>query len=216
MHTLVVVSHPYEGSFCHALAHAAERGARRTGTVDLVDLDATGFDPVMHRADLAAWRDHRALDPQVRELQDLVDRTDHLVLVHPVWWETAPAVMKGFHDKLLVPGWAYEDGPLGLPRGRFERLRRVTVATTMATPGPAYRWVFGNTVHKASVRGVWQKMGVRAHWLSHPRVAEVSPARRARWLSRIEDHAAGVRLPDPVPGRTPRRAARDAAAARAA
>lgn len=196
MRTTIVVNHPYEGSFCHALAHAAERGARRAGhETELVDLDALGFDPVMRRADLAAWREHRTLDPQVRDLQDRIDATDHLVLVHPVWWETAPAVMKGFYDKVLVPGWAYDDGLLGLPRGRFARLRRVTVATTMATPGPAYRWVFGNTAHKASVRGVWQKMGVPARWLSHPRVAEVSPARRDGWLARIEARAADVRLP---------------------
>lgn len=196
MRTTIVVNHPYEGSFCHALAHAAERGARRAGhETEILDLDALGFDPVMRRADLAAWREHRTLDPQVRDLQGRIDATDHLVLVHPVWWETAPAVMKGFYDKVLVPGWAYDDGLLGLPRGRFARLRRVTVATTMATPGPAYRWVFGNTAHKASVRGVWQKMGVPARWLSHPRVAEVSPARRDGWLARIEARAADVRLP---------------------
>ncbi|GCD20105.1 NAD(P)H-dependent oxidoreductase [Cellulomonas algicola] len=194
MRTTVVVNHPYEGSFCHALAHAAERGARRAGhEAEVLDLDALGFDPVMRRTDLAAWREHRTVDPLVLDLQARIDATDHLVLVHPVWWETAPAVMKGFYDKVLVPGWAYDDGILGLPRARFGRLRRVTVATTMTTPGPAYRWLFGNTVQKASVRGVWQKMGVPARWLSHPRVADVSPARRDRWLVRIEDRVAGVR-----------------------
>lgn len=195
MRTMVVVNHPYEGSFCHALAHAAATGARRAGhDVDVLDLDATGFDPVMRRADLGAWRARTTLDPVVVDLQRRIDAADHLVLVHPVWWETAPAVMKGFYDKVLVPGWAYEDGPLGLPRGRFARLQRVTVATTMTTPGPAYRWVFGNTAQKASVRGVWRKMGVPARWLSHPRVADVSPERRERWLTRIEDRVAGVRL----------------------
>ncbi|KQR16614.1 hypothetical protein ASF78_04400 [Cellulomonas sp. Leaf334] len=195
MRTMVVVNHPYEGSFCHALADAAVQGARRAGReVDLLDLDASGFDPVMRRADLAAWRAHTTIDPVVADLQRRIDAADHLVLVHPVWWETAPAVMKGFIDKVLVPGWAYDDGILGLPRARFVRLQRVTVATTMATPGPAYRWVFGNTAQKASVRGVWHKMGVPARWLSHPRVAEVSPQRRARWLTRMEDRVAGVRL----------------------
>ncbi|MDQ0373332.1 NAD(P)H-dependent oxidoreductase [Cellulomonas humilata] len=195
MRTMVIVNHPYEGSFCHALADAAAQGARRAGRdVDLLDLDASGFDPVMRRADLAAWREHTTIDPVVADLQRRIDAADHLVLVHPVWWETAPAVMKGFIDKVLVPGWAYEDGAFGLPRGRFVRLQRVTVATTMATPGPAYRWLFGNTAQKASVRGVWQKMGVPARWLSHPRVAEVSPQRRERWLARMEDRVAGVRL----------------------
>ena len=135
--------------------------------MDLLDLDASGFDPVMRRADLAAWRGRTTIDPVVADLQRRIDAADHLVLVHPVWWETAPAVMKGFIDKVLVPGWAYDDGAFGLPRGRFVRLQRVTVATTMSTPGPAYRWLFGNTAQKASVRGVWQKMGVPARWLSH-------------------------------------------------
>ena len=130
----------------------------------------------------------------VVDLQHRIDATDQLVLVHPVWWETAPAMMTGFLDTVLVPGWAYEDGPFGLPRGQFARLQRVTAATTMSTPGPAYGWLFGNTVQKASVRGGWHKMGVPARWLSHPRVAEVSPQRRERWLARIEDRVAVARL----------------------
>ena len=63
----------------------------------------------------AAWRDHTTIDPVVADLQRRIDAADHLVLVHPVWWETAPAVMKGFIDKVLVPGWAYEDGAFGGP-----------------------------------------------------------------------------------------------------
>ena len=42
----------------------------------------------MRRADLAAWRDRTTIDPVVADLQRRIDAADHLVLVHPVWWET--------------------------------------------------------------------------------------------------------------------------------
>ena len=65
MRTMVIVNHPYEGSFCHALADAAAQGHGGPGReVDLLDLDASGFDPVMRRADLAAWRDRTTHRPR--------------------------------------------------------------------------------------------------------------------------------------------------------
>lgn len=94
-HTVIVTSHPYEGSFCHALMVAAKTGAEQAGnTVDVIDLEADGFDPVMHSADLIGFLKHKAQDPQALDYIGRVKAADHLILVFPIWWELMPAMMK--------------------------------------------------------------------------------------------------------------------------
>jgi NAD(P)H dehydrogenase (quinone) len=196
MRVLLVIDHPYEGSYSRALATAAIRGAETAGhDVDVIDLDRDDFDPVMRRADLGAWREGRTVDPQVADYQERLVIADHLVLVHPVWWEVVPARLKGFFDKVLVPGYAYTESRIGTLQGLLG-LSGVTLVTTMTTPGPLYRLWFGAPVHRVVARGVFGQLGVRqVRWVNHPRVAEVSPARRDRWLADLERRFAA--LPEP-------------------
>ncbi|QDW63837.1 NAD(P)H-dependent oxidoreductase [Oerskovia sp. KBS0722] len=207
---LIVIDHPYEGSYSRALAAAAIRGATSAGhDVDVIDLDLDDFDPVVRRADLGAWREGRTVDPRAAEYQDRLAAADHLVLVHPVWWEVMPARLKGFFDKVLVPGFAYTESQVGTLQGLLG-LSGVTLVTTMTTPGPLYRLWFGAPVHRVVARGVFGQLGVpRVRWVNHPRVAEISPARRARWLTALERRFAS--LPEPS-GRARERAARRNAA----
>ena len=196
MRVLLVIDHPYEGSYSRALAAAAIRGATTAGhEVDVIDLDLDDFDPVVRRADLGAWREGRTVDPQAAGYQERLAAADHLVLVHPVWWEVMPARLKGFFDKVLVPGFAYTENRVGALRGLLG-LSGVTLVTTMTTPGPLYRTWFGAPVQRVVARGVFGQLGVRrVRWVNHSRVAQVSPARRERWLSRLERLAAD--LPEP-------------------
>ncbi|MDF2848838.1 MAG: dehydrogenase [Oerskovia sp.] len=193
MRVLIVIDHPYEGSYSRALAAAAIRGATSAGhDVDVIDLDLDDFDPVVRRTDLGAWREGRTVDPLAAEYQERLAAADHLVLVHPVWWEVMPARLKGFFDKVLVPGFAY----------------------TESRVGTLYRLWFGAPVHRVVARGVFGQLGVpRVRWVNHPRVAEVSPARRARWLTALERRFAS--LPEPS-DRARERAARRTAARPAA
>lgn len=196
MRVLLVIDHPYEGSYSRALAAAAIRGAQAAGhDVDVIDLDLDDFDPVVRRADLGAWREGRTVDPRAADYQRRLAAADHLVLVHPVWWEVMPARLKGFLDKVLVPGFAYTESRIGSLQGLLG-LSGVTLVTTMTTPGPLYRLWFGAPAHRVVARGVFGQLGVRrVRWVNHPRVAEVSPARRDRWLAALERRFAA--LPEP-------------------
>lgn len=207
MRTLLVVDHPYSGAFTRALADAARRGFERAGhEVDLVDLHADGFDPVMRLDDLAAWREGRAVDPLAVDYQRRLAEADHLVLAFPVWWEVMPAMTKGFVDKVITKGFAYDQPvPGGRMRRRLTGLGGVTVLTSMATPAAAYRLVFGNPLTKALFRGTFLKIGVRnLTWLSHSNPAGHSPEQRQAMLDRVESRCAarGARQTRRVAGRS--------------
>jgi NAD(P)H dehydrogenase (quinone) len=190
MHVAIVFNHPYEGSFCSAMLAATTRGLHQAGhSVDIVHLDREGFNPVVTAADLEAFRDGAAVDPKVLELKDRLAAADHLIFIFPIWWELMPALTKGFVDKVIFPGVAYEHRDSGLVpmRPRWSKLTGITVMTTMNTPGWLYSLLFGNAIKKAFIVGTLRKIGYRnVKWLSFNQVKSASTAKRERWLQRIE------------------------------
>ncbi|WP_390410145.1 NAD(P)H-dependent oxidoreductase [Lacticaseibacillus jixiensis] len=187
--TLIVTSHPYDGSFCHALMESAKAGAQAAGnTVDVIDLEADHFDPVMHSADLIGFLKHHAQDDQAIDYIQRVKAADHLILVFPIWWELMPAMMKGFVDKVVFPGetFDYTKGGTGM-KSLLPKLQSTTIITTMNTPKSLYRWVFGNAIQRALIRGTFKKMGLKqVRWQSCNMVKGSSDAKRQGWLKAAE------------------------------
>ncbi len=110
MHLLVIMAHPADPSLTRSVASAiVDAGAALGHTVDFVDLVAEGFDPVFGPADHAAFTAAGPTPPDVRREQQRIDGADHLILVHPVYWWSMPAVLKGWIDRVFVSGWAFEE-----------------------------------------------------------------------------------------------------------
>src|SRR5690348_3085366 len=205
MNVLIVLDHPYtigsaenvphRRSFSAAVAAAAIRGARSAGhQVDLIDLAADGFSPAMTRADLAAWRQGRVVDPLVADYQRRLLAAGHLVFVFPVWWEAMPAATKGFLDRVLVKGIAFDEltNAKGNPfRNLPTRLRGVTVMSVMTTPDKAYRWWYRDPLTKIMFKGTFAKIGIRnLKWINFDRVAERTPEQREHMLRETESRFA--------------------------
>lgn len=190
MNIAIVFNHPFEGSFCNAMLSAVTRGLTRAGhQVDLLHLDRDGFNPVMTAADLKAFRDKRPVDPQALDYQRRLALADHLVFIFPVWWELMPALTKGFIDKVIFPGAAYDYSNPENTRMRplWARLKGVSILTTMNTPRWLYALLFGNALKKALVLGTFWKLGYRnVKWLSFNEVKAVPRPRRERWLEQLE------------------------------
>ncbi len=109
MRVLVLYAHPVETSFVAALHRAAVDALSQAGhEVDDCDLYPEGFDPVLSRQERI---DHHDLDLNRREIETYVGRllrADALVLVHPVWNFGYPAILKGFFDRVFLPGVSFQ------------------------------------------------------------------------------------------------------------
>jgi putative NADPH-quinone reductase len=208
MRILVVLDHPYtiasadnvphRRSFSAAVASAAICGAKSAGhEVDLIDLAADGFQPAMTREDLVAWRNGRAIDPQVLDYQRRLFAAEHLVFVFPVWWEAMPAATKGFLDRVLTKGVVYEELPKakGNPfRSRMTNLGGVSVLSIMTTPDKAYRWWFRDPLTKILFKGTFAKIGVKnLRWTNYASVTSKSPEQRDKMLRETEHAFAALR-----------------------
>lgn len=101
---LILNAHPYEASFCNAIAQMYEKGAASTGNIvqriNLRDLD---FDPILHYG----YSKRMELEPDLVRQQELIQQCNHLVIILPCWWGSMPALLKGYFDRVLLPDFAF-------------------------------------------------------------------------------------------------------------
>lgn len=127
---LVVFAHPCEESFAAALKGVVVGTLQRRGwEVDLCDLYAEGFDPVMTAEER---RGYHAVASNTKPVQAHVDRlraASALLLVHPVWNFGPPAILKGYYDRVFVPGVSFRlEG--GKVKPAMTHIRKLGVVTT--------------------------------------------------------------------------------------
>jgi putative NADPH-quinone reductase len=136
---LVILGHPSSDSFCAALSDTYVQAAKTAGhDVRLLRLDALDFDPVLHEG----YRVIQPLEPDLLQAQADILWAEHLTFVYPIWWGGIPALLKGFLDRIFLPGFAfkYREGkafPDKLLKGRTAHL-----LVTMDTPPWYYRWIY--------------------------------------------------------------------------
>lgn len=136
MRALVVHCHPVEGSFSSALRDAAIRGLSAAGHhVDLVDLGARGFDPVMKTPE---WESYVAMSGSIPdELADdvaLVREAGIIVFVYPTWWSATPAQLKGWVERVFMPTVAFSLDERNRVSPSLGNLRRIATVTTFGSP----------------------------------------------------------------------------------
>jgi putative NADPH-quinone reductase len=130
MNVLVLYAHPVETSF-HAALHRliVERLTAAGHSVDDCDLYAEDFDPRMSRAERLAYHDGRTPGGEVGRYVDRLRRAEALVLAYPVWNYGYPAILKGFFDRVFLPGVSFTmiDGE-AVPS--LHNIRKVAAITT--------------------------------------------------------------------------------------
>jgi NAD(P)H dehydrogenase (quinone) len=187
---LVVYANPDPASFGAALRDAAVAGAEDAGhQVTVLDLYAIDFDPCLssdeHRRYLDIAHDHP--DPMVRDHIDHLRRADCLVFVYPTWWSGLPAVLKGWLERVLLPGVAFRlDDRTRRVRPALTNIALLVGITTLGGP----RWErllvgdAGRRTVRRTVRAVagWR---CRTRWLSLYRLDDVAPEHRQAFLDRV-------------------------------
>lgn len=134
---LMVQGHPRSDSLCGSIAREYAAAASQVGAqVDLLDLPKLKFDPILREG----YKSEQALEPDLVKAQALIRAADHLVFVYPSWWASMPALLKGFIDRVFLPGFAFKyrkNSPLPekLLTGKTAR-----IFITMDAPGWYYRW----------------------------------------------------------------------------
>lgn len=102
---LVINGHPDKESFNYALAEAYIKGANKAGAIlSQINISELNFDPNLK----FGYRKRVELEPDLIDAIDKIKKADHIAWVFPLWWYSFPALMKGFIDRVFLPGITYQ------------------------------------------------------------------------------------------------------------
>jgi putative NADPH-quinone reductase len=185
MRALVVFAHPCEESFSAALRDAVVgRLAARGWQVDLCDLYAERFDPVLTAAERRAYHDIPGNTAPVEAHVDRLRGAEALVFVYPTWNFGMPAILKGYIDRVFLPGVSFvlKDG---LVAPGLTHIRRLAVVTSYgATPFRA--WAAGNPPKRYVTRVLrYISRPDRLRYLALYDMNRATDARRKAFLDRV-------------------------------
>lgn len=187
MRILVVFAHPVETSFNAALHETVVRTLKAKGhEVDDLDLYAEDFDPRLTREERLNYHDTEINQLPVKAYVERLQRAEALVLVFPVWNFGYPAILKGFFDRVFLPGVSFRmvDGKA------TPCLHNITkVAAVTHYGGTRLRALFaGNPPKKAIMRvlRVIVKPFAPFHYLALYDMNRVTELQRRVFLSEVE------------------------------
>lgn len=190
MQALVVIAHPCGDSFTHAAAAAAAHGLEQGGhRVDVVDLYADEFEAAMSLEERRAYEtDEPILDQQVADHAALVQRAEILVFVYPTWWSGLPAILKGWLERVMVPGVGFTfDQHSGKIKPGLDHVRRIVGVSMYGSPRP-YVTLVNDNGRRMLTRSLRMSAGWRARtsWLALYAVDGTTADERTEFLSRVE------------------------------
>lgn len=158
MKVCVVTAHPHSESLTQALAAAFCRGLEQAGhRPEPVDLYAQDFDPVVQAQEYLDWREAR-IPPAIQRYQALLQDSQGLALVYPVWWAAPPAILQGWLQRTFTQGFAFALGAQG-PQGLLRH--KVQLIANASSAGPD-----SEALYIEPLRGVLRFCGVQdIQWL---------------------------------------------------
>jgi NAD(P)H dehydrogenase (quinone) len=184
---LVLFAHPCEESFSSALHRTVVETLNGRGwDVDDCDLNAEGFSPVLTAEERRAYHDIAVNAGPVQSYVERLQRAEALILVFPVWNFGYPAILKGFLDRVFLPGVSFrlEDG---LVQPNLTHIRKLAAFTTYG--GTRWRaFLAGDPPKKSVTRAVWYvTQAEKTRYLALYDMNRATDADRARFLGRVTE-----------------------------
>ena len=181
----VIVAHPDKNSFNHAIAHAvAEEFEADGNTVFFHDLYKEKFDPILPAAEIPS---DAPLPPEIQFHCDEISTAKGIVVIHPNWWGQPPAILKGWIDRVIRPGVAYEfiegDSGEGIPNGLL-KAKFALVINTSNTSTAREKNVFGDPLESLWKKCVFELCGVTTFYRKIFSIIVASSEKdRENWLA---------------------------------
>jgi NAD(P)H dehydrogenase (quinone) len=187
MKVSVILAHPDRHSFNHAIAATTTSALSENGHhVFYHDLYQEKFPPLLTAGELL--REAR-LSPIISSHCAEIGEADGIIIVHPNWWGSPPAILKGWVDRVIRPGVAYEfnegDSGEGVPNGLL-RVRTALVFNTSNTLAEREIAVFGDpleTIWKNCIFGLCGVHNFRRRTFGV--IVTSSPGQRQSWLEEV-------------------------------
>jgi NAD(P)H dehydrogenase (quinone) len=187
---LVILGHPNNDSFCGAIANSYIEGAKAAGNdVRRIAVGDLSFDPVLRKG----YGSVLELEPDLAAAQSAIAWAQQIVFVYPIWWGAMPALLKGFIDRVFLPGFAFKYREGSHFWDRLLSGRSAHLLVTMDTPPWYFRWVFHMPGHNQMKRTILEFCGIKP--VSITSIGSIKGStlqNREGWLAQVKTYGCYV------------------------
>jgi len=181
---LIINGHPDKESFCFALAESYKKGAELTGAnCKLIHLAEIHFNLNLSKG----YRQITEPEPDLLKIQQDILDANHLVFVYPTWWGTYPALLKGFIDRTLLPGFAFKYRENSIFWDKLLKGKTARLIVTMDTPKWYNFLVYKNAGHNSMRKAVLEFCGIKPVKITaFASIKSSDDKKRKQWLNEVE------------------------------
>lgn len=181
---LIINGHPDQESFNFAIAESYKQGALSSGAeVKEIIIRELNFNPNLQ----FGYRKRTELEPDLMDAQEKIKWAEHLVLIYPVWWGSIPAIMKGFIDRVFLPGFAFQKKENSVWWDKLLKNKSARIISTLDQPAWYYRLIYRQPSHNAM-----KKLTLQFSGINPVKITTIGPIRlskddfRDKWLNKIQ------------------------------
>ncbi|MCP1300889.1 NAD(P)H-dependent oxidoreductase [Chryseobacterium sp. S0630] len=181
----IINGHPNKDSFNFGVAEAYRLGAVEAGAeVKEIVIRDLNFNPNLQ----FGYQKRMELEPDLLKAWEIIQWADHLVWIHPVWWGGFPALMKGFIDRLFLPGMAYKYRENSVWWDKLLKGKTAHIITTLDQPGWYYRLFFGRPSVNQLRKSILEYCGVKPVKVTYIGIIRNSKEeQRSKWLRKVKE-----------------------------
>jgi NAD(P)H dehydrogenase (quinone) len=181
---LIINGHPNKESLNFGLAEAYKKGALITNAeVETITISNLKFNPNLE----FGYQKRTELEPDLIDSLEKIKWADHLVWIHPVWWGGLPAIMKGFIDRLFLPGIAFQYRENSIFWDKLLKGKTAHIITTLDQPSWYYWLVYGKPSVNKIKKSTLQFCGISSVKVSYFGIIKNSnEVKRLKWVSEVE------------------------------
>lgn len=187
MKYLIVYAHPNPKSFNHAIRKEVEGKLKKAGHEYVVrDLYEMNFNPNLSGNDFVSLMQGKTPD-DIKKEQDHIRNADVIIFVHPIWWYSMPAILKGYIDRVFSHGFAYKFDENGLQGLLADK--KVVILNTTGGPGEYYAESgFDDALQKTIEEGIFKLCGMKVFLHTYfYAVTSIDDAARKKMLEKIRE-----------------------------
>jgi NAD(P)H dehydrogenase (quinone) len=181
---LIINGHPKKDSFCNSLAEVYQKGSKQGGhQVELLNVRDLDFN--LNLVDVRA-----ELEPDLINAQKLITWANHIVVIHPVWWGSVPALLKAFFDRALTSGFAFKHRENSHLWDKLLSGKTGHIIYTGDTPTFIYKFLYAAPSIKQVKKITLEYCGIKPVKVTAiAPIAKSTETFRQQWLYKIEETA---------------------------
>ena len=185
----IVYSHPNKKSFNNQILNTIYNANKNEKEINLniLDLYEEGFNPYLNDKDLELYSKGETTDEKVKKYQDIISKTDIIIFIFPIWWNSTPAMIKGFEEKVFIKDFAFKPSSKGL-LPLLNHIEKGYVITTSGQSTETLKTQRGNYIQDVFIKHTLNVVGIEnTKWINFDKIYRKKETQFTEFLNNIKD-----------------------------